>query len=122
MGEPAHPTIAEREATRELAKRIVDSVRDDEAMPLPFTVYKTREVGPAYEPGAVQATMLPLAQEIELLRFERDEAWRIVRSAAHLAKAYIEIVISDLQDDEEQDNDLGQAQVWIDQANERVPR
>ena len=113
MGDPATPTPADRAATRELAAKIVEAVRNDEVIP----------------EDVVDATLLRddtdrfvfmFAQEIESLRRERDEAWRIVRSAAHLAKAYIEVVISDLNDDEEQDNDLGQAQVWIDQANERI--
>lgn len=58
MGEPATPTPADRAATRELAAKIVESVRNDERMPLP---------GAKSIPLTTQAALLQLAQEIALL-------------------------------------------------------
>lgn len=81
-------------------------------MPLPLPT--------GYVHADVQSLVFDLSAEIMRLVGEGEEAWRITRMAAHMAKAYIEIVISDLDDGEEQHNDLGQTEVWIDQANERA--
>lgn len=73
MGEPAQPTEAERRETRELAARIVESVRADEPMPLPEDVEDAIVVSlDERMTAAVKDLYFRLAQEIELLRAERD--------------------------------------------------
>lgn len=77
MGDPATPTPAERADTRELAQRIVDSVRNDEAMPYSMTQARTGiEPWQAYEMRpttrrSIESLVLRLAQEIALLVEER---------------------------------------------------
>lgn len=59
MGEPAQPTPEDRARTRELAAAIVESVRNDETMPLPLPL--------CYVHADVQTLVFRLAQEIALL-------------------------------------------------------
>lgn len=61
-------------------------------------------------------------REVERMRAERDEARGIARSAAHIAKAYIQICTDDIDDDEETFADLGQVEHWIKWANQHWPR
>jgi hypothetical protein len=70
MGDPAIPPEADRKATRELAAAIVQSVVDDEAMPLGLTAYS---VGSAqvFDKDAVETLVFQLAQEITMLVKER---------------------------------------------------
>lgn len=70
MGEPAMPTPAERRTTLELASRIVESVRNDEPMPLDM---HTTPSGMVHRP-LVEALLFRLAQEIEMLRSAVAEA------------------------------------------------
>lgn len=60
MGEPATPSPKEREATRKLAREIVESVRNDEAMPLPAWL------GDPISRVALEEFIFELAQEITL--------------------------------------------------------
>lgn len=67
MSEPAMPTAKDRAETRDLAARIVESVRNDEPMALPL--YKTdTALVPKYYCESVEPFAFTLAQEIELLR------------------------------------------------------
>lgn len=70
MGEPAIPTAADRKETRELATAIVESVRNDEAMPHPFDVIEVHGAGMMVHLVHVKEHMFRLAQEIDLLRAE----------------------------------------------------
>lgn len=66
MGEPAIPPPAEREATRALALAIVESVRNDEEMPLPLDVVPVHGAGEYYRRVDVQELVFRLAQELVL--------------------------------------------------------
>jgi hypothetical protein len=70
MRETAIPTQADRQATRDLAARIVEAVRNDEATPLELYLRDGSEAERSIEDIAFQ-----LAQEIELLR-ELLSDWR----------------------------------------------
>ena len=86
MGEPAIPTDADRRATRELAARVVESVRNDEAMPC-RDLYTTESRMSLANCDAVavddlEALIFGLAQEVCALRNELEierrclETWR----------------------------------------------
>lgn len=71
MGEPAIPTEADRKATRELAAKIVDSVRNDEPMQLGLNTWRETSFGSwLCELRRVEELVFQLAQEIDLLRAE----------------------------------------------------
>jgi 5'-deoxynucleotidase YfbR-like HD superfamily hydrolase len=66
MGDPATPTPAERTVVRELAAKIVESVRNDEPMPLDVQHW-TSQI-PDHIANALETRIFMLAQEIQLLR------------------------------------------------------
>lgn len=73
MGDPVTPPPADRQATRELAARIVDSVRNDEPMELGLD---PGILGRAYVREDVEQLAFRLAQEIVLLRDETPSKWK----------------------------------------------
>lgn len=89
MGEPAEVSPADRAATRDLARRIVESVREDEEMPWPNDL---KEAWRAYEVTSLthlwQAYVFQLAQEIS--RSTSARSWlsrrRRTRRAATAAR------------------------------------
>jgi hypothetical protein len=79
MGEPANPTPTERAERQKIAAAIVESVRNDEKMPLPglkVIVYTATSIdhsarGIAFDCLAVEEFVLKLAQEITILLDEK---------------------------------------------------
>lgn len=67
MGEPANPTPAERAERQKIAAAIVESVRNDERMPLPGLTAITYSKGLAFDAVDVENFVFQLAQEITLL-------------------------------------------------------
>jgi len=72
MGEPAQPTEEDRSATRKLACAIVDSVRNDERMPLPFDDDCGTGRHRMFFADDVESLVMQLAQEITLLVNEKQ--------------------------------------------------
>lgn len=64
MGEPALPTPADRKATHELARAIVEAVRNDEPMPLPF------QFGVEVKEGEGTLLIHPCRDDVEDLVFQ----------------------------------------------------
>jgi hypothetical protein len=77
MGEPATPTPADRKDTRTKATKILESVRNDEVMPLPIDLDDHIAVG--YHREDVELLAFNQAQEIVLLRVDLAEACRLAR-------------------------------------------
>lgn len=72
MGEPAEPTAAERADRHKLATAIVESVRNDERMPLPFDWPKSVPLDcPDCPVSDAEELIFALAQEITILLAER---------------------------------------------------
>lgn len=65
MGEPAIPTPAQRKATHELAIAIVESVRNDEPMPLGLDPWNVEEMRPSTK-LELEQLVFRLAQELVL--------------------------------------------------------
>lgn len=74
MGEITVPTEADRIATRELAASIVESVKNDEEMPLPAALFPRRG---AIEVEDVERFVFNLA--LEIVALQEDERSRIRR-------------------------------------------
>jgi hypothetical protein len=85
MGQPIHPTPSDRAATRELAAAVVQSVEDDEVMPLGLIEYSLSDLGPdpAFARADVESLVMQLAQEVCELAKEKDEAVRLLVKATH---------------------------------------
>jgi len=72
MGEPANPTPAERAERQEIAAAIVESVRNDEKMPLPgLKAITIQYKGVFFDAVEVEEFVFKLAQEITILLEER---------------------------------------------------
>lgn len=75
MGEPAEPTAAERSDRQKLAIAIVESVRNDEKMPLPgLKAVAIQYKGLFFDAIEVENFVFGLAQEITILLTERKGA------------------------------------------------
>jgi hypothetical protein len=72
MGEPAEPTKAERERNQQLAAAIVESVRNDEEMPIGIEWPKNPLDCADCPVSAVEELVFQLAQEITILVAERE--------------------------------------------------
>ena len=69
MGEPANPTPSERAERQKLAAAIVESVRDDEKMPLPgLKAIAVQYKGVFFDAVEVEEFVFHLAHEITLLK------------------------------------------------------
>lgn len=87
MGEPAQPSEADRAATRARAARIVQSVVEDEPMPHGLTWYAMSHQPGAtryFDRDAVEDLAFRLAQEIERLRVDLNEACDIAIQMSNL--------------------------------------
>lgn len=74
MGEPATPTPAERTERQQLAAAIVESVRNDEKMPLPgLKAIAIQYKGLFFDAVEVENFVFTLAQEITILVQEELE-------------------------------------------------
>lgn len=114
----------DRAEVRALAAAVLEAVRCDASIPLAANIGRHR----AHEyPGSVlvyhaddvEGLLTRASQEIETLTRERNQWLQMARSAAHMARAYIEVAITDAgADDEETDGDLGQCDVWLEQTEE----
>ena len=72
MGEPANPTPAERAERHKLAAAIVESVVNDESMPLPFEWPKDVPLDcPDCPVTDAEDLIFALAQEVTILLAER---------------------------------------------------
>lgn len=84
MGDPATPSPADRAATRELVKRIVEAVRNDERIDLGigYTTFRgyTERVE-YYTRTDVEKIVLQLAQEIELVADDVEKQKAATRAA-----------------------------------------
>lgn len=74
MGEPVEVSPENRAKTRELAAAIVDSVRNDAAMPLGLTDLDIGAQNGCYSIPDVEALVMQLAQEVVALREGADRA------------------------------------------------
>jgi hypothetical protein len=73
MGEPAEPTEAERKERWQLAAAIVESVRNDEEMPIGIEWPKKVPLDcPDCPVSAIEELIFDLAQEITILLAERE--------------------------------------------------
>lgn len=71
MGEVAQPSAADRVKQQKIAAAIVESVRNDEKMPLPLKAIGIQYKGLFYDVVEVEDFIFFLAQEITILMTER---------------------------------------------------
>ena len=70
MGQPSTPSPIDRVARRRLARDIIESVRNDEEMPLPLQVVPVHGAGEHLRRADVEQGAFELAQELDMLRDE----------------------------------------------------
>ena len=70
MGEPTTPSPIDRVARRRFARDIIESVRNDEEMPLPLQVVPVHGAGEHFRRTDVEQVAFDLAQELDMLRDE----------------------------------------------------
>ena len=90
MGDLRNPTPQDRTATRHLAARILQSIRDDEEMPLGSVTWRETIAGPELMLRSdVETLVSSLAQEVCALEEERDRMSRQEQYVVDQAKQRI---------------------------------